>query len=313
MCFSRCLNVPTLPRSNEEDPCRLVQQSGRSIWPFQWHPPYDDAIRRMARLGFRQVELIAWDLETLRTDYTGARSATLRRLLADEGLTLSEFVITPGGLVSADPHQCATAVDQFRRTVHVAQALDALLQRRRQVLGMLVAERQRLGRAPRALHASLRRHIAYLEAELLELDGDLDQQIRQSPVWREKDDLLQSVPGIGRQVAATLLVDLPELGPLTHKQVAALVGVAPLNRDSGQQRGRRGTWGGRAAVRAGLYMAAMSARLHNPVIRTFYERLRAAGKAPKVALTTCMHKLLTIFDALLTHRTPWLPNQLLTT
>lgn len=211
--------------------------------------------------------------------------------------------------------RCAAAVQPAVRPVPDAdaQALDALLQRRRQLLAMLIAERQRLGQAPRVLHTNLRRHITYLEVELGDVDGELDRTIRASPVWREKDDLLQSVPGIGRRVAATLLAELPELGQLSHKQVAALVGVAPLNRDSGQQRGRRGTWGGRASVRAALYMAVLSARRYNPVIRSCYERLRAAGKAPKVALVACMRKLVTILNAMLSHRTPWRPNQLVTT
>jgi transposase len=129
--------------------------------------------------------------------------------------------------------------------------------------------------------------------------------IQQSPVWREKDELLRSVPGVGPVLTSTLLANLPGLGTLTSKQIAALVGVAPLNRDSGTLRGRRTVWGGRAQVRAVLYMSAIVAARFNPVIRAFYRRLCAVGKAKKVALTACMRKLLTILNAMLKHRTSW--------
>jgi transposase len=151
----------------------------------------------------------------------------------------------------------------------------------------------------------VRVHIAWLERELEHTNTELSEAIRQSPVWREKDDLLQSVPGVGPVLTSTLLASLPELGTLTHKQIAALVGVAPLNRDSGTLRGRRTVWGGRAQVRAVLYMGAIVAARFNPVIRVFYQRLQRAGKAKKVALTACMRKLLTILNAMLKHRTPW--------
>ena len=155
------------------------------------------------------------------------------------------------------------------------------------------------------MRKSLRTHITWLERELSHTDSDLAQAIRESPVWREKDDLLRSTPGVGPVLATTLLADLPELGTLTGKQIAALVGVAPLNRDSGTLRGKRTVWGGRAPIRAALYMAALVASRFNPVIRAFYQRLCAAGKAKKVALTACMRKLLIILNAMLKHRTPW--------
>jgi transposase len=144
-----------------------------------------------------------------------------------------------------------------------------------------------------------------LKKQLAALDEDLTHQIQATPIWREQEDLLRSVPGIGPVVSRTLLAELPELGTLTHKQIAALVGVAPLNRDSGTLRGRRTTWGGRAVVRAALYMSTLVATKHNPVIKVFYQRLRAAGKAPKVALVACMRKLVTILNAIVKHRTPW--------
>jgi transposase len=184
-------------------------------------------------------------------------------------------------------------------------ALEALLARRRQLLGMLTAERHRLAHAVPAVARDLRRHIQWLEQRLGRLDRDLDQQIQQSPVWRTKDDLLQSAPGVGPVVSRTLLGALPELGTLTHKQIAALVGVAPFPRDSGTRRGRRRIAGGRASVRAVLYMGALVASRCNPIIRAFYQRLVAAGKPKKVALTACMHKLLTILNAMVRSNTVW--------
>ncbi len=143
------------------------------------------------------------------------------------------------------------------------------------------------------------------DGRLADLDEELATTIRESPLWREKDDLLQSTPGVGPVLALTLLASLPELGTLTRQQIAALVGVAPLNRDSGRFRGSRRVWGGRAHVRAALYMGTLVATRFNPVIRAFYQRLCAAGKAKKVALTACMRKLLTMLNAMLKHQTPW--------
>jgi transposase len=186
-----------------------------------------------------------------------------------------------------------------------SQELAAMLARRRQMVEMLTAEKNRLGSARKVVRQRIEDHISWLEQELANIDRELRERIRKSPVWREKDDLLQSVPGIGPVVSATLLAELPELGALDRRQIAALAGVAPLNRDSGTLRGRRTVWGGRATVRAKLYMAALVATRYNAVIKAFYQRLCAAGKAKKVALTACMHKLLTILNAMLKHRTPW--------
>jgi transposase len=185
------------------------------------------------------------------------------------------------------------------------EALAALLARRRQLLEMLTAEQNRLSRAPKRVQRRIQAHVTWLTAELARIEGDLDDAIRQSPIWRAQEDLLQSVPGIGPVMSRTLLADLPELGTLNRKQIAALVGVAPLNRDSGTLRGKRRVWGGRAPVRAALYMATLVATKWNPVIRHFYLRLRAAGKAAKLALVACMRKLLTILNAMMKHRTPW--------
>ena len=140
---------------------------------------------------------------------------------------------------------------------------------------------------------------------MADLDEGLRQTLRQSPVWREKDDLLRTVPGVGEQLSLTLLAYLPELGTLNRRQVAALVGVAPFNRDSGTLRGKRTVWGGRARVRAALYMGALVASRFNPLIRDFYQRLLAAGKPKKLSLTACMRKLLVILNSMLKHRSPW--------
>jgi transposase len=192
------------------------------------------------------------------------------------------------------------------------RALEALLTRRRQLGEMLQAERNRLsqalGRGQRPVTKSLRKHIAYLERELTIADTDLGEAIRQSPVWREQDELLQSVPGIGPTVARTLLAELPELGHLDRRAIAKLVGVAPMNRDSGTWRGRRTIHGGRASVRAVVYMAALVAARRNVVIRSFYQRLLAAGKSKKLALVACMRKLLTILNTMLRTHTRWNPE-----
>lgn len=185
------------------------------------------------------------------------------------------------------------------------QALTTLVARRHQVVSMLVAEKNRMGSATTPVRPRIQAHISWLEEELKELDAELGRIIRQSPLWREKDNLLRSVPGVGPQVSLTLLAYLPELGTLGRKGIAALVGVAPLNRDSGAFRGRRTIWGGRSRVRAALYMATLVASRHNPVIRDFYQRLCSAGKPKKVALTACMRKLLIILNAILRCRTSW--------
>ena len=186
-----------------------------------------------------------------------------------------------------------------------AQALADLVARRRQIVEMLVAEKNRLTRASKRVARDIRRHIAFLENQLAELNNQLQEAIAASPLWLEKQELLMSTPGVGPTVAATLLANLPELGRLDRRQIAALVGVAPLNRDSGKYRGQRTIWGGRAQVRAPLYMAVLVAMRWNPIIKTFYRRLLAAGKKKKVALTACMRKLLTILNAMLKNKTAW--------
>lgn len=190
-----------------------------------------------------------------------------------------------------------------------AQELEAQLTRRRQVLDMLQAERNRLGQVfgggKQPVRKSFKAHIAYLERELRMADTTLGTLIRQSPAWRERDDLFQSVPGVGPVLARTLLADLPELGRRSRREIAKLVGVAPLSRDSGTLRGRRFVQGGRASVRAVLYMAALVATKRNAVIRAFYQRLLAVGKPKKLALVACMRKLLTILNTMARTHEPW--------
>jgi transposase len=188
------------------------------------------------------------------------------------------------------------------------QALSAVLTRRRQLLEMLTAEKNRLSRARASLRKGIEAHIDWLTRELRRVDADLDSAIRHSPVWRVQDDLLQSIPGVGPGLSRTVLAELPELGTLSRKQLAALVGVAPHNRDSGTLRGQRTIWGGRAVVRTALYMAALAATKWNPIIHAFYHQLLARGKAKKVALVACMHKLLIILNAMVKHQTPWRPR-----
>lgn len=189
-----------------------------------------------------------------------------------------------------------------------AQELQALLARRRQLIEMMVAEKNRLKTAPGAVAKGIRRHIEWLKRQLKSVDSDLDSRIKKSPVWRAREDLLRSVPGIGPVTSRTLIGELPELGQLNRRQIAALAGVAPLNRDSGTLRGKRMVWGGRRSVRVALYMAALTASQRNPVIREFYERLRARGKPPKLALTACMRKLLVILNAMARDGVAWNPD-----
>jgi transposase len=193
-----------------------------------------------------------------------------------------------------------------------AQALQAILTRRRQLLVMLSAEKNRLGMAPEALAKRIRAHVRWLEKELERTDRELDEAVQQSEVWRRNEELLRSVPGVGPVLARTLLAELPELGTITHKRLSALVGVAPFNRDSGQGRGKRETWGGRAPVRAALYMGALVATRHNPILKEFYERLLSAGKPKKVALVACMRKLLSILNAVVRDGAIWRCSHALT-
>jgi transposase len=211
-----------------------------------------------------------------------------------------------------DAHILALFAERVRPQVRPlpdedARVLDAIVGRRRQVIDMITAEKNRLGFAVPTLHKNIEEHITWLERQLEKVDADLDRRIRKSPVWMAKHNLLRDVPGVGPNLARTLIAELPELGRLSNKQIAALVGVAPLARDSGLFRGKRMVWGGRKSVRSALYMSILSATKWNPVIRVFYQRLRAQGKPPKVAMVACMRKLLTILNAMVRNDQAWDP------
>lgn len=230
---------------------------------------------------------------------------------------IRDFARATGQLAKTDALD-ARVLARFAEVVHpparplptaAAQALSELVARRRQLIEMLGAERNRhqQARDPQ-LQRRIATHVRWLTKALAELDADLDTTIRSSPIWCAHDNLLQSIPGVGEVTAYTLLADLPDLGQLDRRKIAALVGVAPLNRDSGHWRGRRTIAGGRAAVRSVLYMATLTAVRFNPVIAHFYQRLTAAGRPKKVALTAAMRKLLTILNAVLRDQRPWHPE-----
>jgi transposase len=261
--------------------------------------------------------------ERIVVEATGGYEAALVGALAGAGLPVivvnprqvRDFAKASGRLAKTDRIDApvlvsfAVALSPEVRPLKDAQtqALQALLTRRVQLVGMRTAERQRLAVAPAAVHPSLKAHIAWLNKQLQGLDRDLNGLLRQSPLWREREDLLSPVKGVGKQTILSLCAALPELGQLDRRKLAALVGVAPFNWDSGQLKGRRCCWGGRAELRAVLYMATVSAAAHNPVIRSFYQRLLRAGKPKKVALTACMRKLLTILNAMVRDHPAWNP------
>lgn len=224
-----------------------------------------------------------------------------------------DFAKATGRLAKTDALD-ARVLAHFAAVIHptlrplpdaATRELSALLARRRQLVEMRTAEGNRLHTAVERLRPDIREHMRWLDTRINELDRDLHDRLRASPLWRAKEDLLRSIPSVGVVLSTTLLADVPELGTLGHKQLAALIGVAPLNRDSGTMRGKRTTWGGRGRVRAVLYMAATVGIRINPVLRALYDRLVSQGKPFKVAIVACMHKLLTICNAVLSHNTPW--------
>jgi transposase len=288
-----------------------------------WQVPNDDG-----GMTLLVARLQAVDPTLIVLEATGGLELPVTLALAAAGLPVAvvnprqtrDFAKATGQLAKTDALD-ARALAHFGEAIRPvprplpeaqAQELSALLGRRRQLVEMLTAEKNRLSAAPAGLHPRIQAHLRWLEHERRDIDTEVGRRIRTSPVWRAKDDLLQSVPGVGPVLSHTLVAPLPELGTLTRQRIAALVGVAPLNRDSGTLRGRRSVWGGRACVRATLYMGALVAVRHNPVLKAFYDRLRIAGKPAKVALTACMRKLLTILNAMLTHQTPWQENYALT-
>ena len=292
-----------------------IRPSGES-----WQAEHDDAgiaqlVERLQRLEPTLVVLEA----------TGGLETVLLVALAAAGVSVvvvnprqvRAFAKATGRLAKSDrldAHVLAHFGEAVRPSVRplpdaATQRLSSLVTRRRQLVGMLTAEQNRHSRTPAgAMRKDIDAHIAWLRRRLKGVDDLMRGALQESPLWQAKDELLRGVPGVGPILSTTLLAELPELGHLARRQIAALVGVAPFNRDSGTLRGRRQVWGGRAPVRQVLYLGTLSATRCNPVIRSFYERLRACGKTAKVALTACMRKLLTILNAMLKHGTPWHPQ-----
>ncbi|MBF0515605.1 MAG: IS110 family transposase [Nitrospirae bacterium] len=218
------------------------------------------------------------------------------------------------GVLAKTDHVDANVIARFAGTIRPQVRLlkneemlqlEAIVVRRRQLVSMQIEEKNRLHIAPNKVKKDIEEHIESLQKRLHEIDKEMDRFIKSSPAWREKEKILRSVPGVGPILVATLLCELPELGTLDRKKIAALVGVAPFNRDSGKFSGTRSVWGGRAAVRAVLYMSTIAAIRFNPAIKEFYQRLRSAGKKPKQAITACMRKLLTILNSIVKTGAPW--------
>lgn len=281
-----------------------------------WQVDYDaEGLERLVE------QLSALQPERIALEATGGLEREVVLALTAAGLTAAvlnprlarEFARAAGRLAKTDAIDAALLAhhaEALRPTPHAprddaTETLRALLMRRRQLVELRKADTLRLRRAHHAQRPSLEAHLAWLETHLKQLEAQLDAHLQSQPVRREQDALLRSVPGVGPGLSRTLLAAAPELGQLGRKPLAALIGVAPLNNDSGQRRGRRLIWGGRAMVRAALYMAALSATRCNPVIHAFYQRLTEAGKPKNLAIVACMRKLLTILNAILKSGQPW--------
>ncbi|MDW7772724.1 MAG: IS110 family transposase [Desulfobulbaceae bacterium] len=279
----------------------------------------EDGIRRIVSL----LEEINPTLIVI--EATGGLEVRIASELAGKGLPVAvinprqarDFAKATGQLAKTDQVDAAV-LRSFARAIRPqarplqdadTRALNDLVSRRRQLVDMRVQETLRLGTAAsKPLQKSLKKHIAWLDKRITEIDTDLTRRLRSSEVWRTKDDLLRSIPGVGAVTTLTMLAKCPELGTLTRREIAALVGVAPMANDSGKHRGKRFIWGGRADVRAVLYMAAISAIRCNDTIKVFAQRLEKAGKPPKVIIVACMRKLLTIMNAMLKNNAPWNPK-----
>jgi transposase len=283
-----------------------------------WTVKYDEAGVQALVKELRELAPTLLVLEA-----TGGQETHIVAALAMAGLPLAvvnprqvrDFAKATGELAKTDAIDArilALFAERIRPEVRAlrddeTRDLDALMTRRRQLVDIRVGERNRLYQAAPVVRSSIAEHIAWLDTRIDETDVELQKRIQESSVWREKDRLLQSTPGIGATTSLSLLAGVPELGKLNRQKVSKLVGIAPLNRDSGKFRGQRKIWGGRSDVRSVLYMATLSATRHNPVIREFYQRLLARGKLKKVALVACMRKLLTILNRMLQDGTTWNP------
>lgn len=252
---------------------------------------------------------------------TGGYEVTLAGELQDSGFPVAvvnprhirDFARSIGILAKTDILD-ARVIARYAATVHPtprvlqdeeSKRLSAIMMRRRQTIAMLTAEKNRLHKADLAVMQRIQGHVDWLKRELDDITRELKQMVEGNPHWKEKNDIIQSVPGVGPNLSITLLSDFPELGSLNRKQTAALGGVAPFNRDSGTLRGKRTIWGGRDVVRTATYMSVFVAIRFNPLLKSFFERLIAVGKPRKVAMVACMRKLLCILNAMLKNRTPW--------
>lgn len=274
-------------------------------------------------LGRTQLTALLLDLKPklIVLEATGGLESPIAGELATAGLALAvinprqarDFAKALGVLAKTDQVDAqvlarfAEAIKPEARPLksHEVMALDGVLTRRRQLVEMITAEINRQTQASGKIAKQIAQHIIWLRKRLAEADDDLNDAIQQSPLWQAKANILTSVPGVGKVTASSLLAELPELGNLARREISALVGVCPFNRDSGKHKGRRAIWGGRVSIRAVLYMAALVASRHNPVIKAFYQKLLAAGKMKKVALVACMRKLLVILNAMVKSNTPW--------
>ena len=284
------------------------------------HVAYDEAGIKQIVVRLKEVNPTLIVMEA-----TGGLEVRIATELASQGLPVAvinprqarDFAKATGQLAKTDKVDAAMlaafaqAIRPQVRSLKDAdtRALDDMVTRRRQLIDMRVQETLRLGTAAsKPLEKSLNKHIVWLDKQIAEIDTDLANRLRKSDVWRTKDDLLRGIPGVGPVTTLTMLAKCPELGLLNRREIAALTGVAPLANDSGKHRGKRFIWGGRADVRAVLYMAAISAIQHNDAIKAFAERLKKAGKPPKVVIVACMRKLLTIMNSMLKNNTPWNPK-----
>lgn len=292
-----------------------VATSGKRSWTFSYSEEGIDAL-------IDQVQTPALELVVM--EATGGLEHHLASRLGAAGIPLAivnprqarDFARSTGVLAKTDridARVLALFAERIQPEVRplpdeAQRELAALVARRRQLSDMLQSEKNRLRRAEGVVTRDLEAHIAFLEKRLRDVTRTIEETIRESPAWRKDDDLLRSVPGIGPTTSATLLAELPELGAASPEEISALVGVAPLNRDSGQFRGRRSIWGGRARVRNVLYMATLTAVRFNDVLKEHYERLLGRGKAKKVALVACMRKLLVWLNAIMRDHKPWNPS-----
>jgi transposase len=290
------------------------QPSGQTVQIPHDEPGLAEATRRLRKAAPRLVVLEA----------SGGLETALATALIAAGVPVAvvnprqvrDYAKATGRLAKTDRIDALVLAD-FARAIRpevrpmkdaLTRELDEQVTRRRQLVEMRVQESLRLGRASKVQQKSLKSHIAWLDKRIEEIDTDLRRRLRASPAWRAKDDLLRSIPGVGAITSTTLLAKLPELGTLGRKGIAALAGLAPLANDSGKKRGKRVIWGGRAEVRCALYMSTVTAIRCNPVIHTFAERLKAAGKPAKVVIIACMRKLLSIMNAMLKSNAPWNPK-----